>query len=211
MDFTTWGAFVAASVALLMIPGPTVLLVLAYALGQGRRVAVPTALGVATGDLVAMSASLLGLGALVLTSAILFFAMKWVGAIYLIWLGLRMIRGASATGASISKDSLPTAPGQAFANAATVTALNPKSIIFFVAFVPHFIDPTQPFMAQAAILVATFVGLAAINALLYALAAGHMRDRLRKPVLITGLTRLGGGVLIAMGIATAFIRKSQPV
>ena len=97
MDVTLWLTFAAASTALLLIPGPTVLLVLAYAIGQGRRIAVPTALGVALGDLIAMSASLAGLGALVLASATLFTALKWVGAVYLVWLGIRMIRDANAT------------------------------------------------------------------------------------------------------------------
>ena len=91
MDPATWFAFAAASTALLMIPGPTVLLVLAYAIGEGRRVAVPTALGVVTGDLIAMTLSLAGLGALILTSATLFTVLKWVGAVYLVYLGIRMI------------------------------------------------------------------------------------------------------------------------
>ena len=94
MEFSIWLAFVAASTALLMIPGPTVLLVLSYALGQGRRVAVPTALGVATGDLMAMSLSLAGLGALVATSATLFTVLKWVGAVYLVYLGVKMLRSS---------------------------------------------------------------------------------------------------------------------
>ncbi|MCR9114619.1 MAG: LysE family transporter, partial [Rhodobacteraceae bacterium] len=86
MPLDLWLAFVAASTALLLIPGPTVLLVLSYALSQGRRVALASATGVALGDFVAMTASLAGLGALVLASATLFTALKWIGAAYLIWL-----------------------------------------------------------------------------------------------------------------------------
>ena len=97
MDIEIWLAFVAASVALLLIPGPTVLLVMSYALSQGRRVAVATAAGVAVGDLIAMSASLAGLGALVLASATLFTALKWVGAAYLIYLGIKLFRSAAHT------------------------------------------------------------------------------------------------------------------
>ena len=88
MDLNVWLSFVAASVALLIIPGPTVLLVLSYAISQGRRVALATVAGVALGDLVAMTASLLGLGAIIMTSALAFSVLKWVGAAYLIWLGL---------------------------------------------------------------------------------------------------------------------------
>ncbi|MEL6167161.1 MAG: LysE family translocator [Pseudomonadota bacterium] len=209
MDPSIWIAYLAASTALLLIPGPTVMLVLAYALGQGRRVAVPTAFGVAAGDLAAMSASLLGLGVLVATSAAAFVLLKWAGAVYLIYLGVRMIR--SAGGATPSS---PDAPGaamsrrSAFMNAATVTALNPKSIAFFIAFVPQFIDPARAFAPQAAILIGTFVGLAMINALAYAMIADRMRLAIRRPAVLRWLTRIGGTTLIGMGIATAMLRRS---
>lgn len=208
MAFETWIAFSAASLALLLIPGPTVLLVLSYALSQGRRVAVATALGVALGDFVAMTASLLGLGALVLASASLFLVLKWIGAAYLVWLGIQLLR--SADGARLA-DLTPVAPlpaGAVFRHAATVTALNPKSIAFFIAFVPQFLVPHTPLAPQFAIVIATFVGLAGLNALAYALAADSLRARLRQPSVLRWLTRAGGGALIAMGLATAFLRRA---
>lgn len=212
MDIGTWLGFLAASTALLLIPGPTVLLVLAYALGQGRRVAVPTALGVATGDLLAMTVSVLGLGAIVLASATAFSLLKWAGAIYLVWLGIRML-WATRAAKSPDAQSLPTQPKalsarSAFSNAAIVTALNPKSIAFFIAFVPQFIDPERAFLQQGVVLIATFVALAALNALVYALAAAHLRDAIRKPAVLTGLTRVGGATLIAMGVATASLKRA---
>ena len=94
MDLHLWLAFVAASTALLIIPGPTILLVLSYAISKGRQVAVSSALGVATGDLIAMTASLAGLGALVMASAELFVVLKWVGAAYLVYLGFKLWRSA---------------------------------------------------------------------------------------------------------------------
>ena len=208
MDFSLWLAFSAASVALLLIPGPTVLLVLAYAIGQGKRIAVPTALGVATGDLIAMGASLAGLGALVLTSASLFTALKWAGAIYLVWLGVRMILGAKGTSLDVHAKKGAVSPRTAFFNAAAVTALNPKSIVFFIAFVPQFLNPNAPLLGQSLILIATFVSLAAINALVYAVLADRVRGTIRRPNVIAWLTRAGGGALIAMGIATASIRRA---
>jgi len=208
MDFSLWLAFAAASTALLLIPGPTVLLVLAYAIGQGRRIAVPTALGVAIGDLVAMSASLAGLGALVLASATLYTALKWAGAIYLIWLGIKMIRGARATAFNLEKTNSTIGPRAAFLNAAAVTALNPKSIVFFIAFVPQFLNLNAPLFGQSVLLIATFVGLAVINALAYALLADRMRQAIRRPEAITWLTRIGGGALVVMGLATALVRRS---
>ena len=208
MDLSLWLAFAAASTALLLIPGPTVLLVLAYAIGQGRRIAVPTALGVALGDLVAMSASLAGLGALVLASATLFTALKWAGAVYLVWLGVRMILGATSTSLDLAEAAGTIGPRAAFLNAAAVTALNPKSIVFFIAFVPQFLTPEAPLFGQSAVLIATFVGLAAVNALAYALLADRMRAAIKRPNVIAWLTRAGGGALVAMGLATAAVRRA---
>ncbi len=206
MSFDLWLAFVAASTALLLIPGPTVLLVLSYALSKGRSVAVASAGGVAVGDFIAMSASLAGLGALVLASATLFTLLKWVGAAYLIWLGLRLIRSAPSKGAPVSTADI-SASG-VFGHAAAVTALNPKSIAFFIAFVPQFLRPDAPLLPQFAILIATFCTLAALNALAYALLADRMRRTIERPGVITWLTRAGGGTLVGMGVLTATLRRS---
>ena len=208
MDPTAWAAFAAASTALLLIPGPTVLLVTSYALSQGRRVAVAGALGVALGDLVAMSASLAGLGALVLASATLFTALKWAGAAYLVWMGWRLWRtaGDGVPGTSGVPGTVPA--GEVFRHAALVTALNPKSIAFFIAFVPQFVDPARPLGPQFALLVGTFVGLAALNALAYALLADRMRAGLARPGVLRWITRGGAAALIAMGAATALTRRA---
>lgn len=208
MPLETWLTFVAASTVLLLIPGPTILLVLSYAISQGRRVAISTAAGVAVGDLVAMSASLAGLGALVLASATLFTALKWVGAAYLVYLGVKMILSARKADFALPEtDAISTR--RTFTHAAAVTALNPKSIAFFIAFVPQFIAPDATLLPQFAILIGTFVSLATINALIYALLAGSLRDRLAKPGLIAWLTRAGGATLIAMGILTATLRRGS--
>jgi len=207
MPFDLWLTFAAASMALLLIPGPTVLLVLSYALSKGRSVAVASAAGVALGDLVAMTASLLGLGALVLASATLFTVLKWVGAAYLIYLGIKLVRSAPSDGLAAPEADSVTA-GRVFSHAAAVTALNPKSIAFFIAFVPQFVRTDAPLLAQFAILIATFVGLAAINALAYALAADRLRRVIAKPGIITWITRAGGAALITMGVLTATLRRS---
>lgn len=208
MDLHLWLAFVAASTALLILPGPTILLVLSYALSEGRRVAVATAAGVALGDLVAMSASLAGLGALVLASAAAFTTLKWLGAIYLVWLGLRLLRSAPRTGLALPDAPAGIAPGAVFRHAAAVTALNPKSIAFFIAFVPQFVAPGTALMPQFAILVATFVGLGALNALAYALLADRLRRAIARPSVLPWLSRLGGGALIGMGVMTASLRRA---
>jgi threonine/homoserine/homoserine lactone efflux protein len=208
MDFNLWLAFAAASAALLVIPGPTVLLVLSYALSKGRPVAVASALGVAFGDLVAMSASLAGLGALVMASATLFSALKWAGAAYLLWLGVKLWRsaaGAKGLEQLVSDDAVNAR--SVFSHTAAVTALNPKSIAFFIAFVPQFLRPSESLAPQFVILIATFVGLAALNALAYALLADRLRRWTSRPATIATLTRSGGIALIGMGLATALLRR----
>ncbi|MEM0935130.1 MAG: LysE family translocator [Pseudomonadota bacterium] len=210
MDVSLWLTFVAASTALLLIPGPTVLLVLSYAVSQGRRVAVATALGVAFGDLIALTAALAGLGALIAASATAFTILKWIAAVYLLWLGWGMLRRAGESPALMPGSAPPdgVSARAVFRHAAIVTALNPKTVGFFVAFVPQFIRPDAPVLPQGAVIVATFVGLAAANALAYALLADRLRVRLARPSVIRWLMRGGGVALMGMGAATALMRRA---
>ena len=210
MTFETWITFVVASTILLTIPGPTVLLVLSYALSKGRSVALSSAAGVALGDLVAMTASLAGLGALVLASSAAFTALKWVGAAYLVYMGLRLLLSAREHGLELPDAGRSVTPRAVFGHAAAVTALNPKSIAFFIAFVPQFLDPAAPLLPQTALLIVTFVTLAALNALAYALMASAMRRVISRPTVLAWITRAGGATLIGMGIMTATLRRATP-
>lgn len=204
MAIEIWLAFVAASTILLVIPGPTVLLVVSYALGGGWRSAVPMAVGVALGDFTAMTLSMLGVGALLATSAMLFTALKWAGAAYLVWLGIRLWRAGETLDAAPRTDraSTPKMLGHAW----LVTALNPKGITFFVAFLPQFLDARRDLYAQMLICEATFLTLAFANACGYALAASRARALVRNPRAVGLLNKTGGTLLIGAGIATATVR-----
>ncbi|MBU2982937.1 LysE family translocator [Lentibacter algarum] len=208
MTLEIWLTFVFASTVLLMIPGPTILLVLSYAMSKGRSVALASAAGVALGDLVAMSASLAGLGALVLASSTAFIVLKWAGAAYLVYMGVNLLRSASSHGIALSEGAADVTPRRVFTQAATVTALNPKSIAFFVAFVPQFLQADAPLLPQIMILIGTFVGLATLNALAYALLADKLRSVISKPSVLAWLTRAGGLTLIGMGVLTATLRRA---
>ena len=209
MDFQIWLAFVAASTALLLVPGPTVLLVLSYAISQGKRVALATVVGVALGDFIAMSASLAGLGALVLASATLFTVLKWVGAAYLVYMGIKLFRSAPTASLGELDRVTETSASSVFSHATAVTALNPKSIVFFIAFVPQFVSVENPLLPQFAILITTFVGLAAINALAYALLADKLRSKIARPSVLAWFSRLGGSALITMGVVTAAFKRAH--
>lgn len=208
MSLDLWLAFSAASLALLLLPGPTILLVLSYALTQGRKVALATVAGVALGDTIAMTASLAGLGAIIKTSATAFLIVKWIGAAYLIWMGFKMLKGARHSSAGGLLDVPSETPRAVFRHAATVTALNPKSIGFFIAFVPQFIDPGGNITLQMSLMTVTFVGLASLNALAFALLADKLRTRIMRPAILRGLTRLGGVTLMGMGVMTAMLRRT---
>ncbi|MEC8128415.1 MAG: LysE family translocator [Pseudomonadota bacterium] len=195
-----------ATVVLLATPGPTILLVVSHALAQGRGVALAVVGGVILGDLVAMSATLLGLGVILATSAALFTAMKWAGAAYLAWMGWRMIRSAGAATADLAEVTRKSRAA-AFRDSALVTVLNPKSIGFFIAFVPQFLDPAAPAAPQFTVMIASFVGLGGLNALAYALLAGQLRRQITRPAILAWLQRVGGAVLIGMAAFTATLRR----
>ena len=201
MSFEQWLAFAAASAVLLAIPGPTILLVISYALGHGRKVAAATVGAVALGDFTAMTASMLGLGALLATSATLFVMLKWIGAAYLVYLGLKLWKAGDKLSAEPRHDATP--PFKMLAHAWLVTALNPKSITFFVAFLPQFLDASKPFLPQMMIFEATFLLMAFANALGYALVASRARQAIASPRLIRAVNRGGGGLLMGAGVFTA--------
>ena len=200
MSFETWIAFAAASSVLLVIPGPTVLLVVSYALGQGWRTALPMAIGVALGDFTAMTLSMLGLGALLATSATLFTVLKWVGAAYLVYLGIKLWRAGGTLDAAPRTDTVSAV--KMLGHAWLVTALNPKSITFFVAFLPAFLDPKADFLTQMLVFEATFLVLAFANAFGYALVASRARRLASDPRAIGIVNKVGGGLLVGAGVAT---------
>jgi threonine/homoserine/homoserine lactone efflux protein len=203
-----WIAFALASALLLAIPGPTVMLVVSYALGRGRDSAWATVPGVALGDLTAMSVSLAGAGAVLSASATLFTVLKLCGAAYLVWLGIGLWRAVPEIPVVEAERRAPRGQWRMFWHAYVVTALNPKSIVFFIAFVPQFVVTDIPLVPQFAILIATFVGLAAVNTVLWAVLVGEMRRRFEKPATLKLINRAGGGFLIGAGLLTALARRT---
>lgn len=199
-------AFIAASTILVFIPGPTVLLVMSYAMSQGRRTAPITIPAVLLGDAVAMALAFLGLGALLRSSTPLFLTMKAAGTIYLLYLGIRMWR-SPASFAEAKERALPVTRYRMAIDAFTVTVLNPQSGLFFVAFLPQFLAPAKPLLPQMLLLGATFLLLALTSLVTYALLAAEIRRFVRSPGAATGVNRLGAATLVAAAILTGvFVR-----
>ncbi len=207
MSIHLWLAFVAASAILLIIPGPTILTVISYAAAQGRRANVPLVAAVALGDSTALVVSLLGLGALLATSAFWFTVVKWAGGLYLLYLGVKLLR-AGITATELAAPAAPQSQWKLFVNTYLVTALNPKGIVFFVAFLPQFIDAGRNATRQLWLLAITFVAMATLNASLYAVFAASARRLLVSPRAQRRFNFAGGSLLSVAGVWALLAKRA---
>ncbi len=208
MSLEMWIAYLFATTIVLIIPGPTIILVISQAVANGRKSVVPLAAGVILGDFTAMTLSLLGLGAIMTASAALFTLFKWIGSVYLFYLGINLWR-KNPESRSLRPENKDASPHVLFKSSFIVTALNPKGIAFFVAFLPQFINPHSPGFSQILILGGTFLSLALVNAALYALFASQLRESIQRTSVRKWFNRCGGTALIGAGIITAGMRGAS--
>ncbi|WP_233237243.1 LysE family translocator [Bordetella sp. LUAb4] len=206
MSIELWAGFVAASAVLLAIPGPTILTVISYSISHGRKANVPLVMAVALGDSTALLLSLLGLGALLATSAFWFSIVKYAGGLYLLYLGLKLLRAGVAPSEPMQAPRMDSR-WRLFLNTYLVTALNPKGIVFFVAFLPQFVDAKGNVTHQLLVLALTFVTMAALNATLYAVFANSARRLLATRRAQRGFHLAGGTLLSAAGIWALLAKK----
>jgi threonine/homoserine/homoserine lactone efflux protein len=201
--------FVVAALALLLVPGPAVLYVVARSINQGRRAGLASVLGIHVGTLVHIGAATLGLSALIVSSAVAFTAVKVAGAVYLVGLGLWTLfsRRAETEIALGGERNLR----RAFAQGIVVNVLNPKTALFFLAFLPQFVDPDAPHPAlQIAFLGVLFALLGLVTDSLWALAAGTAGGMLRRSKRFVRTQRyVTGSVYIGLGAATAFAGSGE--
>ena len=202
MSFEILLTYSLVTTSFLLIPGPTIILVISYSLVKGRKALIYLVLGVGLGDLTAITLAFLGLGLLLETVNNAFNILKWIGAAYLIWLGLKMWV-ISSNSEEIFKSTNIHNSGEIFFNAYITTALNPKSITFFFAFIPQFIDTILPFFTQAIILGGIFIVLAIFSVLVYATVASFFSQRLHLYLIKKWTQRVGGTLIIMAGGMTA--------
>ena len=203
MPLENWLAYTFVTATFLLIPGPTILMVISYSLIRGRQAVFALLLGVGLGDVVAMILSFIGVGLLLQTVTIAFQFLKWIGAAYLIWLGIRMWRSASES-MELSAKTDNKGWHAILANAFVITALNPKSIVFFLAFLPQFINSEKPFITQSLILGSTFLVLAIISVLFYSMLASFTGQQMQLSLIHRWTNRIGGSLLIGAGGMIAF-------
>jgi threonine/homoserine/homoserine lactone efflux protein len=202
-DTATLAVFAVAAVTLLVIPGPAVLYIVSRSVDQGRAAGLASVCGIHVGTLLHVAAAALGLSALLVSSALAFDTVRYVGAAYLVWLGVQRLlaRDEPAGPASAGGDRL----GRIFAQGVVVNVLNPKTALFFFAFLPQFVDASAGRVPlQVAVLGATFVGLGLVTDGLYALLASTGAGFLRRRRGVARASRLvSGGVLVGLGVTTA--------
>ena len=208
-DPTNLALFVVAALALLLVPGPAVLYVVARSIHQGRRAGLASVLGIHVGTLVHITAATVGLSALVVSSAVAFTAVKIAGAVYLIGLGLWTLFSSRAE-RDVALGGEPNLR-RAFTQGIVVNVLNPKTALFFLAFLPQFVDPNASHPAmQIMVLGLLFVLLGLVTDSLYALAAGTAGGLLRRSRRFArGERYVTGTVYIGLGVATAFAGRAK--
>ena len=201
---TTYGLFVAAALALLLVPGPAVFYIVARGVEGGRRAGLVSSLGIEIGTLMHAAFAAVGLSAVIASSAAAFTVVKWLGAVYLVYLGLKRLFGEGEGAVAVGREP----PGRVLVQGVLVQVLNPKVALFFLAFLPQFVDPSRgPVWAQILLLGATLGVLGLVTDGLYALLGGTAADWLRRRDEMPRLHRAGrylsGGVYLALGAAAA--------
>lgn len=207
MSWETWIAYAVATEVLLIIPGPTVLLVVGYAITRGRGPALMAVAGSCLGISCAFAITFAGLGAVLTASATAFSVMKWVGAAYLVYLGIQMWRAKTETLLEADAAGGKSRHRSTFAHGFVTTILNPKVVVFLVAFVPQFMNPAAPTMPQAVIMTATFVTLAFLSDGAYAVFASKARQSFLGVRGMKWVQRVGGSLLIGAGLLTAATKR----
>ena len=211
-DLTQLALYFAAALVLAITPGPGIFYVAARTLAGGRAEGVASSFGTGLGGMVHVLAGSLGVSAVVLASADLFAALKLIGAVYLIWLGLRTFQSAyreASTGLNGGSAAPPIGPRRAFREGVLVEALNPKTAAFFLAFVPQFVDPIKGQVAlQFVVLGFVSVALNTLADILVAFTASGIRaGAAARPALIRHLREASGAAMIALGVGLALAKR----
>jgi threonine/homoserine/homoserine lactone efflux protein len=205
---STIALFLLAATALAVVPGPAVAYIVTQSIDQGRRAGLVSALGVASGGLVHVAAATVGLSALIASSATAFTVVKLVGAAYLIVVGIRRILAGDTEAAEPRALRAPLR--RIYRQGVIVNVLNPKTALFFLAFLPQFVDPERGAVwPQVAVLGVIFVSVAVLSDITYALVSDAIAGRIRRTGTGAKVRRwLTGGVFVALGVTAAVARRS---
>lgn len=208
MTWQVWTFFAVTETALCFLPGPAVLFVLSQALSKGARPTVWSILGIIAANSVYFVLSATGVGAILVASYDVFFAVKWIGAAYLIWLGVSAFFGKSEILSIVPGGSSQVKAGRMFANGFILQMSNPKALLFFTALLPQFINPHATIWPQVLILALTSVVIEFFVQLLYATAADRASHLAARPAFAKLTNRVAGSLMIAAGLGLAAARRA---
>jgi threonine/homoserine/homoserine lactone efflux protein len=208
MNPEVWLVFVLTETALCLVPGPAVLLVLSQGLTRGVGASLWSSLGILTGNSFYFVLSAAGLGAILLASHELFFAIKWLGAAYLVWLGLRTFFGRSSGFATSDGDAPGRSAWDGFTHGFVAQVANPTALVFFTALLPQFVDPSHSLATQVAILAATSVTIEFAVLAGYGGLAGRLSHVATRPRFATVTNRIAGAMLMTAGAGLATLLRS---
>lgn len=203
IDATVLFTYVVVVLGFVFIPGPATLLTIARASSSGTRVGIATGAGIAAGDVIHTAMAIIGISAIIATSAVLFSVIKYLGAAYLVYLGVRAILAKLPS--ETSSNALPMTAGVAFRQAVVAEILNPKTALFFLAFLPQFVQPASGSITlQLSVLGTVFVVLGLLSTVVFAVCAGGLGTFLRRnPAVMKWQGKVVGGIYCALGVRLA--------
>lgn len=204
IDWTTLITYIAIVLGFVFIPGPATLLTVARATSSGTKVGIATGAGIAAGDAIHTFMAIVGISAIIAASATLFSIVKYLGAAYLVYLGIQAILSKTPADPTVAR-ALPITARKAFRQAILAEVLNPKTALFFLAFLPQFVHPENGSVAlQLTMLGVIFMLLGLLSCVVFAVSAGSLGNYLRRnPAVLKWQGKVVGGIYCALGVRLA--------
>jgi homoserine/homoserine lactone efflux protein len=206
MDMHIYLAFVAATTIMILLPGPSVLLTVSHSISFGWQRAIATVAGETMGIAIQLAVASIGMASLLNGIAEVFELLRWFGAAYLVYIGVKQWRSASIP---MELNGVPASKSNLFVQGLVVTTFNPKSLVFIAAFLPQFIDTRLPIDLQLACIVPTFLAITFIATSGWALLAGNVRGFLKNQRAFQTVSRTAGGMLVMAGVGLAMARRGN--
>lgn len=206
MEMHVYVAFVVATAIMISLPGPSVLLTVAHSIAFGWKSGIATVAGATAGIAAQLAVAAIGLASLLGSVVEVFEVLRWGGAAYLVYLGVRQWRSADRP---FEFDAAPVSRANLFVQGLVVTLFNPKSLIFIAAFLPQFIDAARPIGVQMAVIVPTFLAITFVVTSMWALASGKARGFFRNRRALRNVSRTSGGMMVMAGLGLAMARRGN--